>query len=443
MSGCNRLRYRSGVALLALTALSATACSSSSSGASGTPTTSAGASTGAAGSGAPAATGAPGSSGAAAPTGKPLVIGASVSLTGDFADSGKAVQNGYQLWASTVNAKGGLLGRKVVMKIVDDTSSPTQVVTNYQNLINKDKVDLVFGPFSSLLTVPASAVVKRYGYAFLESAGGGPQVFKAKLDNMFFVQPAPVVKSGDVFADWVLSLPAADRPKTAAYAELDDPFSAPIAESIRARFEAAGIKTVYKQVYPAETQDFSAIMAKVAAAKPDVLVSGTQSEDAYGQVKSLVQLKFSPKFMFMSNGANSPLEFPTKVGAQNTTDIMSAGDWFPGSTNPGSAEFTANYIKAHGGTADTIDNSTAEAYASGQLLEEVAAKTGKIDNATIISTLHKGTWPTLLGNLSWDAIGQPQGSFNLVQWQGGKLIPVFPASVAKATPAYPKPSWGG
>jgi branched-chain amino acid transport system substrate-binding protein len=431
------------VALLALTALSATACSSSSSGASGTPTTSAGASTGAAGSGAPAATGAPGSSGAAAPTGKPLVIGASVSLTGDFADSGKAVQNGYQLWASTVNAKGGLLGRKVVMKIVDDTSSPTQVVTNYQNLINKDKVDLVFGPFSSLLTVPASAVVKRYGYAFLESAGGGPQVFKAKLDNMFFVQPAPVVKSGDVFADWVLSLPAADRPKTAAYAELDDPFSAPIAESIRARFEAAGIKTVYKQVYPAETQDFSAIMAKVAAAKPDVLVSGTQSEDAYGQVKSLVQLKFSPKFMFMSNGANSPLEFPTKVGAQNTTDIMSAGDWFPGSTNPGSAEFTANYIKAHGGTADTIDNSTAEAYASGQLLEEVAAKTGKIDNATIISTLHKGTWPTLLGNLSWDAIGQPQGSFNLVQWQGGKLIPVFPASVAKATPAYPKPSWGG
>jgi branched-chain amino acid transport system substrate-binding protein len=449
MIHCNRLRYRSGAALLALTALGASACSSGSSGSTAAGTTSAaGASTtaggaSAAGSGPAAATAGAGSSSGAAPTGKDLVIGASISLTGDFADSGKAVQAGYQLWASTVNAKGGLLGRKVVFKIVDDTSSPTQVVTNYQNLINKDKVDLVFGPFSSLLTVPASAVVKRYGYAFLESAGGGPQVFKAKLDNMFFVQPAPVVKSGDVFADWILSLPAADRPKTAAYAELDDPFAAPIAETIRARFEAAGIKTVYKQVYPAETQDFSAIMAKVAAAKPDVLVSGTQSEDAYGQVKSLVQLKYSPKFMFMSNGANSPLEFPSKVGAANTTDIMSAGDWFPGSTNQGSAEFTANYIKAHGGTADTIDNSSAEAYASGQLLEEVAAKTGKIDNKTIISTLHSGTWPTLLGPLSWDAIGQPQGSFNLVQWQGGKLVPVFPATVAKATPAYPKPSWGG
>jgi branched-chain amino acid transport system substrate-binding protein len=384
-----------------------------------------------------------GSGGSTASKHKPLVIGASVSLTGDFADPGKAVKAGYELWAQEVNAKGGILGRKVQFKIVDDTSSPTQVVTNYQNLINKDKVDLVFGPFSSLLTVPASQVAKRYGYSFIEPAGGGPQVFAAKLDNLFFVQPAPVVKQGDVFADWILSLPAADRPKTAAYAELDDPFAGPIAENIRTRFEAAGIKTVYKHVYPAETQDFSAIVGKIASAKPDVLVSGTQSEDAYAQVKSLIQLKFSPKFMFMSNGANSPVEFPSKVGAANTTGIMSAGDWFPGSTASGSAAFTAAYIKAHGGTADTIDNSSAEAYAAGQVLEEVAKKTGKIDNATIISTLHQGTWPTLVGDLKWDAIGQPQGSFHLVQWQNSKLVPVYPGDIAKAAPVYPKPNWGG
>ena len=356
-------------------------------------------------------------------SGTPLVIGASVSLTGDFADSGKAVKRGYDLWANEVNAKGGILGRKVTMKIVDDASSPTQVVSNYQNLINRDKVNLVFGPFSSLLTVPASQVANRYGYAFLEPAGGGPKVFAQNLHNLFFVQPAPVVKSGDVFADWVLSLPVGERPKTAAYTELDDPFAQPIAESVRARFEAAGIKTVYKQVYPAETQDFSAIMSKVVAANPDVLVGGTQNEDAYAQVKTLVQLKFSPKFMFLSNGANSPLEFPTKVGPQNTQGIMSAGDWFPGSTATGSADFTAAYSKAYGGTADTIDNSSAEAYAAGQLVQAVAAKTGKVDNPTIIASLHQGTWPTVLGNLSWGPDGAPKGSFNLIQWQGGSSCP--------------------
>jgi branched-chain amino acid transport system substrate-binding protein len=371
------------------------------------------------------------------------VIGASISLTGDLADSGKAVKAGYQLWANMVNAKGGVLGRQVQIKIVDDTSSPTQVVTNYQNLINKDKADLVFGPFSSLLTIPSSQVAKRYGYAFLEPAGGGPAVFAQKLSNLFFVQPAPVVKSGEVFADWVLSLPVDARPKTAAYAELDDPFATPIAENVRARFEAAGISTVYKQIYPAETQDFSPIMAKVVAAKPDVLVSGTQNEDAYSQVKSLVQLKFNPKFLFMSNGANSPAEFPTKVGPGNTAGIVAPGDWFPGSTATGSAEFTAAYLKAYGGTADTIDNTSAEAYAVGQVLEAVAKQTGKIDNATIISTLHQGTWPTLLGNLSWDAAGAPNGSFSLIQWQDRKLVPIYPSAVAKATAVYPKPSWAG
>ena len=227
------------------------------------------------------------SGGSAAGTSRPLVIGASVSLTGDFSDSGKAVKRGYELWADTVNAKGGILGRKVEIKIVDDTSSPTQVVTNYQNLINKDQVDLVFGPFSSLLTVPASQVAKRYDYAFLEPAGGGPKVFAQNLHNFFFVQPAPDdVKPATCSPSTCSACRPTQRPKTAAYAELDDPFSAPIAENIRTKFEAAGIKTVYKQVYPSETQDLSPVMAAIAAAKPDVIVGGTQSEDAYAQVKA-------------------------------------------------------------------------------------------------------------------------------------------------------------
>lgn len=373
----------------------------------------------------------------------PLVIGASVSLTGDFSDSGKAVKNGYQLWANTVNAHGGVLGRQVRLDIVDDASSPTQVVTNYQNLINKDHVDLTFGPFSTLLTIPASQVAKRYGYAFLAPAGGGPAVFQQNLHNFFFVQPAPTVQSGDVFVNYLMSLPPDQRPATAAYAELDDPFAAPLAENIRTKLEAAGVRTVYKQVYPSETMDLSPVMGAIAALHPDLIVGGTQNEDAYSQVKDLVQLKYNPKFMFQSNGANSPLEFPQAVGATNTSGIMAPADWYPGSNASGSAAFTAAYIKAYGGSAQTVDDSSAEAYAVGQVIEQVAQKTGKIDNNTIISTLHSGTWPTILGNLSWSANGAPTGQFNLVQWQGGKLLPVFPSAIAQVKPVQPKPNWGG
>ena len=107
----------------------------------------------------------------------PLMIGASLSLTGDFSADGQAYKKGYEFWAAQVNAKGGILGRKVQLKILNDNSSPTQVVTNYQTLISSDHVALTFGPFSSLLTAPAAAVAHRYGYAFVEGAGGATSVF--------------------------------------------------------------------------------------------------------------------------------------------------------------------------------------------------------------------------------------------------------------------------
>ncbi len=163
----------------------------------------------------------------------PIVIGISLSLSGDFSDPGNAAKRGYELWAETVNAKGGILGRQVELKIVDDASSPDQVVTNYQNLISKDKVDLVFGPFSTLLSVPAATVANRYHYAFVEPAGGGPAMFEAKLPNVFFVQPAPIVACGQPFVDFIASLPASQRPKTAAYVSLDDPFASPIADAMQ------------------------------------------------------------------------------------------------------------------------------------------------------------------------------------------------------------------
>ncbi|MBV9257911.1 MAG: ABC transporter substrate-binding protein, partial [Ktedonobacteraceae bacterium] len=103
----------------------------------------------------------------------PIKIGVSLSLSGDFSADGLAFKQGYQLWADTVNKNGGILGRQVTLDILSDASSTTQVVTNYQKLITVDHCDLVFGPFSSLLTKPASVIANRYQYTFLEGAGGG------------------------------------------------------------------------------------------------------------------------------------------------------------------------------------------------------------------------------------------------------------------------------
>jgi branched-chain amino acid transport system substrate-binding protein len=364
----------------------------------------------------------------------PVKVGVSLSLTGDFADPGRAALRGYQLWVDTVNTSGGILGRQVQLVVMNDGSSATTAVSNYKQLITRTKVNVVLGPFSSLLTAPSAQLANRYGYAFVEPAGGAPSVFAAKLRNLFFVQQASVIKQGAVFADYILSLPAKERPKTAAYPTLDDPYAAPIADYIRARFQAAGIRTVYYSTYSANTTNLVPTMARVAAVRPDVVVSGTQSDDAYSQVNALVHLRFKPKWFYMSNGASSPTEFPDKVGSGHVNGIMSSDDWLADSTNLANANFVRAYIAKFGGTVNNIDPTSAESFSAGMLLQDVARRTGKLDNATIIRSLHSGSWPTVVGNLRWNAIGEPQGSYTLVQWIDGQLTPVFPSSRAQHSP---------
>ncbi len=205
---------------------------------------------------------------------QPITIGISLSLSGDFSADGQAFQRGYELWANDVNRAGGLLGRPVKLDIVSDASSPTQVVTNYQKLISIDHVSLLFGPFSTLLTVPASKIANRFGYALVEGAGGAPAVFANGLHNVFDVS-LPVADNLVQFAKWIASMPASVRPKTAAYPTSNDPFTEPQLPPAEKILQAAGVKTVYSKVFPAEVTDYTPIADAVAASHAQVVVLGS------------------------------------------------------------------------------------------------------------------------------------------------------------------------
>jgi branched-chain amino acid transport system substrate-binding protein len=125
-----------------------------------------------------------------APEGDAIVIGVSLPLTGRFSEPGSAAQQGYEIWAELINEGCGLLGRPVELSILDNASDQDTAVADYEKLITVDEVDLVVGPFSSFLVIPTSEVAARYGYAFVEPAGGAPDVFNRGLTNLFFAQPA-------------------------------------------------------------------------------------------------------------------------------------------------------------------------------------------------------------------------------------------------------------
>src|SRR5262245_65208263 len=132
--------------------------------------------------------------------GEPLKVGASLPLTGEFSEPGKAAKQGYEVWQSMINEKGGLLGRKVELVIKDDASNQNTVVSDYNALISGDKVDLLLGTFSSLLNLPASAVAERARMLYVEPAGGNPDIFKRGFKMVLLSQQATAAHQGDVLA---------------------------------------------------------------------------------------------------------------------------------------------------------------------------------------------------------------------------------------------------
>lgn len=372
----------------------------------------------------------------------PITIGVSISQSGDFSGDGKALKQGYDLWADDINKKGGLNGHQVTMKYVDDASSTQQVVTNYQNLITVDKVALVFGPFSSLLTIPASEVVARYNYAFPEPAGGGPHVFDRGLTNIFFVQPATVEDNLVSYTKWLTSLPVDQRPKSVAYATQDDPFTQPQIETAKGLLAGSGIQTVYDHVYPAETTDFTPIALQVVNSKAEAVVLGTQLPDAVAFVKTFIQQHYNPKTIIETTGPDQGADYSGKLGA-NTEGIMVPAGWTPDAKAYGNDKFVAEFIAKYGGTSADISADAAEAYSVGQVVDQAATKANSIDNKKLIDTLHSGTYQTIQGPMSFDSAGKPQGGVGVYieQWQGGKAIFVYPSTVASAKPEYPKNNW--
>ena len=376
-------------------------------------------------------------------TSAPIKIGASLSLSGDFSSDGLGFQQGYTLWADYVNAHGGLLGRKVVLDIVSDASSPDQVQTNYQKLITVDKVDLVIGPFSSLLTKPASVVANRYGYAMVEGAGGGPSVFTRGLKNVFDVA-LPVEYDLDSYTKYITSLPASERPTTAAYATEDDPFTQPQIDRARQRLEAAGVKTVSYQVYPSESTDFNPIADKIIASKAQIVIAGTLLPDITAFIQRFIQQHYNPESIIATAGPDLGNQFTKAVGGDgNAEGIMVPNAWYASLDAPGNADFVKAYIAKFGGSPSDINADAAEAYSVGQVLQQAVEKTKNLDNAKIIAELHSGdSFDSIEGPVIFDAAGRNVAiSAYVFQWQNGKYLPVYPKSAAQAAPEFPKPAW--
>ena len=382
----------------------------------------------------------------------PIVIGASLSLSGPFQADGEAFQKGYELWKQDVNAHGGLLGRKVQLKILNDQSLPNLVVTNYQKLFGTDHVDLAFGPFSSLLTAPASAVAASYGMAFVEGAGGAPAVFDTpsnQADHNVFDVSLPVADEMVPFVNWISQLPVGERPKTAAFPMAQDPFADPPVQLAQTLLGNLGIKSVYSNVFqeaPNPTA-YKSVAQAVAASGAQIVVLGSTDVPTVAEfMQVFAQQHYTPKMFIAASGPDQGGAFISAVGQNNATGMMVPDGWYPGFANQASEQMVDEYVKEFHGSRSGVNSDVAEAYSVGQIVAQAVTATGGTDNAKIIAYLHSGvTLSSVQGKVTFDALGENGSAAAFVfQWQNGNFDQVLPLGTQGSDQIIvTKPPWSG
>src|SRR5215470_13942757 len=238
-----------------------------------------------------------GTASAQAPSGEPIKIGFSMSLTGPLSPNGKQALLGLQIWEEEVNAKGGLLGRPVKLVYYDDQSQSAPVPGIYTKLLDIDKVDLVIGPYATVPSAAAMPVIIQKGKVFIILFGLAVNT-EFNYPKFFAMIPSgPDTKPA--FTEGFFEAAAAQNPKpqTVALVAADQEFSRNACEGARENAKKANLRVVYDKTYPPSTTDFAPIVRAIQATNPDVVTICSYPLDSVGMVKAVNEVGFKPKLI--------------------------------------------------------------------------------------------------------------------------------------------------
>ncbi len=371
----------------------------------------------------------------------PIKIGYSTSLTGSLSADGKALQQGFELWRNLVNNGAGLLGRPVQLIGLDDKSDANIVKANYQKLINQDHVDVLLGPYSSLLAIPAAVIANKNHKVLFAPTGNAPGMFTKHFNNVFVVLP-PSVTYLHAFSYFILSLPQSIRPRTVAYVSVDNPFTTPQVAEAKSIL-GDNLRVLYNPAPYPSNSDITPIAQHIVQSNPDVVVLGTSGlNDSISFLKAFKKLHFNPKAMVETSGPDEGALFLKAVGASDAEGIFAPNaGWYPGATGYQSGQFTQAYLEKYGGEMQDISSTTAKAFGAAQILEQAVGQANSLDDAKLMQLLHSNVFNTIQGPVKFNADGANIiGVPNLFQWRQGKFLLVYPFNNAQVNPQYPKNS---
>lgn len=354
----------------------------------------------------------------------PIKIGFSMALSGGLAANGKAALLAMQMWADGVNAKGGLLHRKVELKYYDDKSSPSEVPGIYTKLLDVDKVDLIVSPYGTNLIAPAMTVAVRRKYTMMSLFGVGVND-KFRYDRYFQIMPLGV-HSADAIPEgfFEAAKTLTPKPQSIAIVGADAEFGKATSDSARKMATKMGLKIVYDRAYPPATIDFAPVVRAIQAAKPDLIFVASYPTDSVGLIRSINETGL--KASLVGGGAVGPqfASIKTQLGPM-LNNLLGYETYVPSDKMkfPGIEDFINQYqAKAAGQGVDPLGYYVPPfVYAAMQIVGQAVEKTGSLDQGAIAKTIHANTFGTVVGSIKFAANGEwDKPRMLMVQYRGIK-----------------------
>jgi branched-chain amino acid transport system substrate-binding protein len=359
----------------------------------------------------------------------PIRIGVTLGLTGKYSAMGGMQRDAYILWGDHINAEGGLLGRPVELLILDDRSDKKTAVNQYNKLMDEEKVDMIFGPYSSELTSAILHITAEHNYPVLACGAASETLWQQGYTNIFGVYtPAGRYTLG--FLE-MLTVSGVDK---LAIVSADDPFSRSIAEGARKWADRFDRNILFTREFKKGRKELDDIAIKARESGAQVLLMAGHYDEAVNMKKAILRIGWKPKAYYASVGP--ALDKYREAFGADAQGSFSSSQWeyHPSLPYPGARLFYESFIDKFG-FSPSYQATTA--YACGTILGKAIERAGSLDKGKVGEILSTMDTMSPLGRYGVDHSGMQYRQFSLiVQWQDGKKEIVWPKELRTAEPLF-------
>jgi branched-chain amino acid transport system substrate-binding protein len=366
----------------------------------------------------------------------PIVIGGSLPLTGQFAETAVWIERGMKFWAAEINAKGGLLGRPVVFKIYDDESNASKAVTFAEKAITVDKVNLLFGGYPGTAARAVMPLADKHKYVYV-SMGGHMKSFEQGYTYCFGAPPLMGEWWYEGFFQWLETLPPDQRPKKAAVFTMNNPIGVSVAQSITQWAKKLGLELVVDEKYNLPLPDATPLILKAKQLKCDILFSNGFFDDGVMTVRAARALDYNPKAIVQAIGSVVPA-WLKELGPDG--NYVFSGTSLHNRLNfPGNDTLNAYVKKTY--NLDGYPLYFGFGYCWMQTIAQAVEGAKSLDQTKLRDWLKSNAVLTIAGPMKFDEKGLPAPTNLCTQIVNGQVQLVWPLNARTADPVYPKPPW--